>query len=122
LTETLAIFFSDIVGFTSATDQMESEELTTILNDYLNKMSIIALEYGGTIDKFIGDAIMIFFGDPESKGEKEDCISCVSMAIAMRERLPQLRHDWEQKHGFSLPFQVRIGIASGFSLIRLAVS
>ena len=79
----LTIFFSDIVGFTSIADILESEELTALLNDYLTEMSRIAQEHGATIDKFIGDAILAFFGDPESNGPKEDAIACVRMAIAM---------------------------------------
>ena len=113
----LTIFFSDIVGFTHTTDTMESEELTNLLNDYLNEMSKIALEYGGTIDKFIGDAMMIFFGDPESRGEKEDSIACVSMALAMRKRLKELRQIWEQDMGFTQPFKIRIGIATGYCTV-----
>ncbi|ABK44329.1 adenylate/guanylate cyclase [Magnetococcus marinus MC-1] len=113
----LTIFFSDIVGFTSTTDSMESEELTTLLNDYLNEMSKIALRHGGTIDKFIGDAIMIFFGDPESHGEKNDAIACVSMAIDMRDRLQLLRKVWREEHGFSRPFRIRIGITTGYCTV-----
>ena len=64
----LTIFFSDIAGFTETTDLLESEELTNLLNQYLREMSAIALEHGATIDKFIGDAIMLFFGDPETRG------------------------------------------------------
>jgi len=72
----LTIFFSDIVGFTSTTDQMESEDLTQLLNSYLSEMTAIALRYGATIDKYIGDAIMIFFGDPHSQGVAEDARLC----------------------------------------------
>src|SRR4029078_12576462 len=79
----LTIFFSDIAGFTETTDMLESEQLTTLLNQYLREMSAIALEYGATIDKFIGDAIMLFFGDPETRGPKDDALACVKMAIAM---------------------------------------
>ena len=57
----LTVFLSDIKSFTEITDGMESEALTSLLNAYLNEMSIIALKHGGTIDKFIGDAIMNFF-------------------------------------------------------------
>ena len=67
----LTIFFSDIAGFTETTDLLESEELTNLLNQYLREMSAIALEHGATIDKFIGDAIMLFFGDPETKGPRK---------------------------------------------------
>ena len=79
----LTVFFSDIKGFTEITDRLEPEVLSSLLNNYLNEMSKIALKYGGTIDKFVGDAILIFFGDPETKGEKEDALACVSMAIEM---------------------------------------
>jgi adenylate cyclase len=80
----LTVFFSDIQNFMMTTGSMESEALTSLLDEYLNEMSKIALEHGGTIDKYIGDAIMIFFGDPESKGNKEDALACVNMALAMR--------------------------------------
>ena len=68
----ITVFFSDIVNFTAISDKLESEELTALLNFYLNEMSQIALKHGATIDKYIGDAIMIFFGDPESFGIEED--------------------------------------------------
>ncbi|MFK5986972.1 MAG: adenylate/guanylate cyclase domain-containing protein [Pseudomonadota bacterium] len=113
----LSVFFSDIVGFTQITDTMESEELTIILNDYLNQMSKIALEFGGTIDKFIGDAIMIFFGDPQSLGQKQDSINCVSMAIAMQQKIKQLQAQWQSKYGFTHSFQVRMGISSGYCTV-----
>ena len=73
---------------------MESESLTDLLNSYLDEMSTIALKYGGTIDKFIGDAILIFFGDPLSRGDKEDAVACVSMAIEMRNRMKELQKKW----------------------------
>jgi len=86
----LTIFFSDIAAFTETTDNLESEELTAVLNHYLTEMSAIALEYGATIDKYIGDAMLLFFGDPETKGVKEDAKACVMMAIAMQRRMREL--------------------------------
>ena len=112
----LTIFFSDVVNFTETTDKLESEELTNLLNHYLTEMSKIALEYGGTIDKYIGDAIMAFFGDPESKGVKEDAIACVRMAIAMLRRMRELRSEW-QELGAERPFQLRIGINTGYCTV-----
>jgi len=113
----LTIFFSDIVGFTDKTDMLEAEELSYILNDYLNQMSEIALRYGGTIDKYIGDAIMIFFGDPETKGEKEDSIACVSMALEMQQKIIKLQYKWEKEKGFNHNFQCRMGIATGYCTV-----
>src|SRR5262249_46744340 len=64
----LTVFFSDIVEFTSITENLEPEEITGLLNHYLTEMSMIALEHGATIDKYVGDAMLLFFGDPETKG------------------------------------------------------
>jgi class 3 adenylate cyclase len=61
----LTVFFSDIAGFTETTDQLEAEELTDVLNQYLTEMSKIALAHGATIDKYIGDAMLLFFGAPK---------------------------------------------------------
>jgi len=112
----LTIFFSDIAGFTETTDLLESEELTNLLNHYLREMSTIALEYGATIDKFIGDAIMLFFGDPETRGPKEDALACVKMAIAMQQRMRDLQAEWRER-GQEHVFQLRIGINTGFCTV-----
>ena len=109
----LTVFFSDIKGFTELTDRLEPEVLSSLLNSYLNEMSKIALKHGGTIDKFVGDAILIFFGDPESKGDKEDANACVLMALEMRERMKYLRKLWEDQ-GISKPLNIRIGINTGY--------
>ena len=112
----LTVFFSDIMGFTPLTDTMEAEALATLLNSYLKEMAEVAACYGGTIDKFIGDAIMIFFGDPKSRGEKQDALACVMMAIEMRERLKYLREKWINQ-GISDPLHIRIGINTGYCTV-----
>jgi class 3 adenylate cyclase len=112
----LTIFFSDIAGFTETTDNLESEELTDVLNEYLTEMSAIALSYGATIDKYIGDAMLLFFGDPESKGVREDAKSCVMMAIAMQRRMRDLEQEWRNR-GLERPFRIRMGISTGFCTV-----
>jgi len=112
----LTVFFSDIAGFTETTDLLESEELTNLLNHYLSEMSSIALEYGATIDKFIGDAVMLFFGDPETQGAKQDAIACVKMAIAMQQRMRDLQAEWRER-GQEHVFQLRIGINTGYCTV-----
>lgn len=112
----LTIFFSDIVGFTEITDMMEAEALSCILNSYLNEMALIALKFGATIDKFIGDAVMIFFGDPETKGDKKDAVSCVYMALAMKEKMAELQEHWKEK-GIARQLKIRIGINTGFCTV-----
>lgn len=109
----LTIFFSDIENFTRTAEDLQAEDLTFILNDYFTEMSLIALEYGATIDKFIGDAMLMFFGDPESRGVEEDARACVRMAIAMQRRMRQLQDKWRGR-GFERPFHMRIGINTGF--------
>ncbi|MEE2775050.1 MAG: adenylate/guanylate cyclase domain-containing protein [Pseudomonadota bacterium] len=113
----LTIFFSDIVGFTSISDELESEELTNLLNFYLNEMSHIVLRHGGTIDKYIGDAVMVFFGDPETDGPEADAKKCVEMAIQMQKRMLELDGYWGKHFGLREPLQIRVGINTGFCTV-----
>ena len=112
----LTVCFSDLVGFTEITDKMESEDLTQLLNHYLTEMSKIALQYGATIDKYVGDAIVMFFGDPATLGVKEDALACVQMAIAMQRRVGELAHEWSNS-GIATPLRSRIGIHTGYCTV-----
>jgi class 3 adenylate cyclase len=112
----LTIFFSDIADFTETADRLESEELTQLLNHYLTEMSRIALDHGATIDKYVGDAILIFFGDPETKGVKEDALACVKMAIAMRQRLLDLEDIWRGS-GIEKPLRCRMGVHTDYCTV-----
>jgi class 3 adenylate cyclase len=112
----LTIFFSDLEGFTETTERLESEDLTQLLNHYLTEMSKIALQFGGTIDKYVGDAILIFFGDPDTKGVKADAVACVRMAIAMRKRMRELDSLWRAS-GIEKPPRCRTGINTGFCTV-----
>jgi len=112
----LTIFFSDLEGFTELTERLEPEVLTELLTHYLTEMSKIALRWGGTIDKYIGDAIMIFFGDPASKGEKADAVNCVRMAMEMVDQLAEIRAIWKDK-GLALPLNARMGIHTGICTV-----
>jgi adenylate cyclase len=109
----LTIFFSDIQDFTGITERLQPEQITQLLNDYFTEMSKIALAHGGTIDKFIGDAMLIFFGDPESKGDVDDAKSCLRMAIEMQHRIVGLNAEWRNA-GIQDAFRVRMGINTGF--------
>jgi len=112
----LTVCFSDLVGFTEITDKMESEDLTQLLNHYLSEMSKIALQYGATIDKYVGDAIVMFFGDPTTLGVKGDALACVHMAIAMQERVGRLAAEWRNS-GIDVPLRCRIGIHTGYCTV-----
>ena len=113
----ITVFFSDIVNFTAISDKLESEELTALLNFYLNEMSQIALKHGATIDKYIGDAIMIFFGDPESFGIEEDARRCVAMAVEMQQRMVELWGYWSKHFGLKKDLEIRVGINTGYCTV-----
>ena len=108
----LSIFFSDMAGFTSLAEELDPEQLTSLLNTYLTEMSEIAFRFGGTIDKVIGDSIMVFFGDPESRGVRADAITCVSMALAMKRAMEDLQKRLRAE-GITNPPSLRMGINSG---------
>ena len=113
----LTIFFSDIKEFTSLSDRLDPDLLAEIINEYLSEMTEIALKFGGTIDKFIGDAILIFFGDPETEGTAVDAEKCLNMAIAMRKRVGELDAVWKKEKGISEGLQVRTGISTGYCTV-----
>lgn len=97
----LTVFFSDIVGFSNCTEKLGDQELTRWFNSYCEQMAAQVFKHGGTLDKFIGDAVMVFFGDPQSHGVKEDAVACVRMAIEM------------MQSAASMDIQIRAGINSG---------
>ena len=107
--KSLTVFFSDIKGFTTITEKLEPEILTELITYYLTEMTNIAIEYGATVDKYIGDAIMIFFGDPKTEGIKKDAVSCVAMALKMRRKLKAIRKRWAS-FGLTESLDVRMGI------------
>jgi PAS domain S-box-containing protein len=109
----LTIYFSDIKDFTSTTEDMEPEDLTYLLNKYFSEMTKIALEHGATVDKFVGDAMLVFFGDPQTRGVREDALQCVRMAVAMQRRMADLQSLWREK-GYDKPFRMRAGVNTGY--------
>lgn len=112
----LTIFFSDIKGFTRWTDTLEPEEVRDLLNRYISDMSDIATKWRGTIDKFVGDAMMVFFGDPESTDDQDHALRCVRMAMAMQERMRELRAKWESL-GYEEPLHIRVGVNTGYATV-----
>lgn len=112
----LTVCFTDIAGFTETADQLESEDLAQLLNHYLTEMSGIATDFGATIDKYVGDAIVMFFGDPETRGVREDALACVRMALAMQKRIGELAVVWRDA-GIALPLRCRIGIHTGYCTV-----
>ncbi len=112
----ITVFFSDIQGFSSLSEELESETITGLLNHYLTEMSKIAAHYKGNIDKFMGDGMMVLFGDSQSQGLKADCVRCVSMAIQMRKKMRELQTKWYNQ-GIKKPLQIRMGINTGYCTV-----
>ncbi len=92
-----AVLFSDIRGFSRISYQLGAVETVSLLNSYLDVMVDAILEHRGTIDKFIGDAVMAEFGAPKSLGPEQDALGAVSAALSMREALAILRISLKEK-------------------------
>jgi len=109
----LSIFYSDIIDFSSHSANMEGEALSAILNSYQEEMTNIVNHFGGTLDKYVGDAILVFFGDPDFTDDFDHAYRCVKMALAMRKRMAELQDHWF-KLGYSDPLHIRMGISTGY--------
>lgn len=105
------ILFSDIVGFTSMTESADPEALVKQLNEYLSRMTAAVFENNGTLDKFIGDAVMAVWGNVSSRGVAEDAKACARTALLMRRELQALNKKWAEE-GIA-PFHIGIGINHG---------
>lgn len=105
------ILFSDIRGFTTLSYKLPPEKLVAQLNTYFHVIVEVIIEAGGTLDKFIGDAVMAEFGFPISQGEKQDAMNAIRAALGMRKALVKLREEFI-KAG-EVPFFNGIGINFG---------
>jgi adenylate cyclase len=108
----LTMVFSDIVGFSDTADELEPEDLSLLLNEYLAEMATIAEKYEATIDKFVGDAVICFFGAPTATDDRDQAHRAVRMALEMNERVADLDVSW-RKFGASRPLRIRIGVNTG---------
>lgn len=109
----ITAYFSDVQGFTSISEKLSPEQIVTLLNDYLTAMSDIILHYGGTVDKYEGDAIVAFFGAPIP--HEDHAVRCCNAAVDMQKALVELRKKWKAE-GYP-DMQARMGINTGFAII-----
>jgi len=105
----LTILFSDIAGFTGWSQSQNPDIIKRTLNDYFEEMANIVFRYDGTIDKYIGDGMMAFFGDPLPR--EDHAMAAVKAAVDMQKKIRELKERWEPEGG--LPIKVRIGINTG---------
>lgn len=107
----LTVLFSDIRGFTTYCEKRTPEEVVSILNEYLDAMTEVIIEHGGTLDKYVGDAIMAIFGAPGSLLSESHAVMAVKAALAMIAKLAQLHKKWAEEE--KEPFYIGIGINTG---------
>jgi adenylate cyclase len=112
----LTIVSSDIQGFTHASDELDPEDLSSILDEYLSEMMSIADRYAGTVSHVAGDGMIILFGAPRATDERDHALRAVRMASDMQERMKTLQEGWLAR-GFERPFQIRIGINTGVTCV-----
>ena len=105
------ILFSDLIGFTTLSEKADPEALVLQLNEYLSRMTSVVFRNGGTLDKFIGDAIMAVWGNVRSFGMAQDTKACVRAALGMRRELRQLNQKWREEGRMGLG--MGIGINQG---------
>ncbi|MCL2834164.1 MAG: adenylate/guanylate cyclase domain-containing protein [Treponema sp.] len=105
----LTMLFADISGFTKWSASRSPNQVHDFLNDYLESMAEILFAHGGTVDKFMGDGILAFFGDPFSMSDH--CERCIRAAIAMQKKITELAEKWKRIADINL--KVRIGINTG---------
>jgi len=109
----MSVYFSDIQGFTTISEGLKPETLVALLNDYLTIMTDIVLSHGGVVDKYIGDAIMAFWGAPlPAPDHAKRAVKC---AIAMRKKCDELRADWHARYGHEV--FARAGVNSGGAVV-----
>ena len=109
----LTIFFSDLEGFTSISENLDPDQLIQLLNDYLSAMTDIILEEEGTIDKYEGDAIIAFWNAPLET--QDHAVRAVSAALRCQKRLAELRPLFQKQCGHEI--HMRIGINSGPAVV-----
>jgi adenylate cyclase len=105
------VLFSDLIGFTTLSEKADPEALVSQLNEYLSRMTSVVFSNGGTLDKFIGDAIMAVWGNVRSFGMAQDAKNCVRAALGMRRELRQLNQKWREEGRMGLG--MGIGINQG---------
>ncbi len=113
----VTILFSDIVGFTQLSNTLRSRRVAELLNDYLTEMTHAIFEHGGTVDKFMGDAILAIFGAPEEASPNEQVRQAIAAARQMHRTLEKLNENW--RHQGIPEVQFRCGIHQGTAVVGM---
>ncbi len=120
----ITILFSDIVGFTVLANRLQARGISEVLNEYLGEMTQAIFDNGGTVDKFVGDAVMALFGAPEDLAPDKQALSAIQSARQMLRSLDKLNARWEKQGivggetGVS-PVRFRCGIHQGYAVVGM---
>ncbi|MBN1231214.1 MAG: adenylate/guanylate cyclase domain-containing protein [Anaerolineales bacterium] len=114
---TLTVLFSDIRGFTTLSEKLSPDEVVRLLNPYLAAMTAIIHKNGGTVDKYEGDAIVAFFGEPIPY--EDHALRAVITSLEMRKELKLLTERWEKEGIYEGDFEIGIGINTGEVFVGL---
>jgi class 3 adenylate cyclase len=114
----ITVLFSDIIGFTQLSNTLRSRRVSELLNEYLTEMTHAIFEHGGTVDKFMGDAILAIFGAPEEISPNEQVRRAIASARAMYKTLARLNEKW-QAQGITQTVQFRCGIHQGTAVVGM---
>jgi class 3 adenylate cyclase/GAF domain-containing protein len=119
----VTILFTDIVGFTRMSNQLQSRLIAQVLNEYLAAMTQAVFENGGTVDKFIGDAVMALYGAPKELPPQEQVRRALASARAMLRALDKLNQSWLERnligHNGVEPVRFRCGIHQGMAVVGM---
>jgi adenylate cyclase len=109
----ISVLFSDIAGFTSISEKIPAETLAILLNKYLTRMTRVVFKYNGVLDKYIGDAVMAFWGAP-IEDENHPYLACET-ALEMQKEILNVKKDWSEH--LDVDFSVRVGINTGEAVV-----
>ncbi|MBE9205236.1 response regulator [Nostoc sp. LEGE 06077] len=119
----ITVLFSDIVGFTQLANTLRSRRVAELLNEYLECMTKVVFDNGGTVDKFMGDAILALYGAPEELTPNEQVRRAINTARAMHRSLSQLNQRWREQGVFESDgrssVQFRCGIHQGTAVVGM---
>ena len=110
----VTVLFVSITGFSELSNRLEPEELSSFLNEYLREMTAISVSHGGTVDRFVGDTVMVLFGAPQKKDVDQQASAAIATAFAMRRKVIELAAAWRRCGASSKELDVRIGINTGY--------
>ena len=110
----VTILFVSLSGFSELSDRLEPEELSSFVNEYLREMTAVSVAQGGTVDRFVGDTVMVVFGAPQKMDVDQQAWAAMETAFEMRRIVKELAARWRRRGAALRELDVRIGINTGF--------